>query len=373
MANKREDRKSSGAPRLEQEPRSMGTTELLRDLPTDAQHDAPAGTIIKNVGDEMPDALVLVSGLVRVERVVTTPNGSKTVVVDSVNRDDLFNEGGLLPSLRGNARQCRYVAETNCVYLTLTQQNFKGAGNLQRLLWSMLIAKIKRGVALQDALTSQLEARANNDASDGNGRDIAALKKEFREAREKDQKEIARLGAEVNKLQVDPDWDAPSVDASELEREMAALRDERNEAIFMANVNAAKAERLESEALMKARNAWAELSRSEQVAGAVTEFSNYVFGLLEDAGVAPTSSQVNEYRNRIKAIHRLFSEEICAELTDDIGSLVDDDDPRTAQIFSVGEARMGNGFQDSDKPPETRRYREEFLSPKSGRSKKEDD
>ncbi|MEK7655288.1 MAG: hypothetical protein AAB386_01235 [Patescibacteria group bacterium] len=372
MANKREDRRSSGAPSQDREPKSLGTTELLRDLPIEAQCDAPAGSIIKDVGEDMPNALVMVRGLARVERDIMTPNGVRTVVVDSVNRDDLFNEGGLLPSLRENARQCRYVAETDCVYLSLTQQNFKGASNLPRALWAMLVAKIKRGASLQDVIATQLAERMNREpAPEGNGRDIAKMKAELqqlRDARKEDQREIARLGAEVNKLQVDQDWIAPSEKANALEREAARLREELSEAVLMANVNAAQAERLQSEALMKARDAWAELSRSEQVAGAVTEFSNFVFGLLEEAGASPTRAQVNEYRARIQEIHKLFSDEVCAELADDIGSLVDDDNPHTAQIFSVGEALMGNGLHDPDKPPETRRYREGFLSPKSGRA-----
>ena len=119
-------------------------------------------------------------GLARVERDIMTPNGVRTVVVDSVNRDDLFNEGGLLPSLRENARQCRYVAETDCVYLSLTQRNFKGASNLPRALWAMLVAKIKRGASLQDVIATQLAERMNREpAPEGNGRDIAKMKAEL--------------------------------------------------------------------------------------------------------------------------------------------------------------------------------------------------
>lgn len=344
-------------------------SELLVNVPAEAQIDVPEGAVIKEAGIHDPSVCFLVSGLVREERDDIAPTQ-----VALVMQGDLFNDGILFSEERDEARRSRFVAVTPSVYIKLTPENFSGVSNRLGVLRMLLFGKIRMNVRLkkdlENAIVARADAATSHSTNESNGRDIAALREELqqlRNAREKDQREIARLGAEVDKLQVDQDWIAPSEEAIKLEREAARLREELSDAVLMANVNAAQAERLQSEALMKARDAWAELSRSEQVAGAVTEFSNFVFGILKEAGASPTRAQVDEYRARIQEIHMLFSDEVCAELADDIGSLFDDD-PHTAQIFSVGEAFSGNGFHDPDKPPETRRYREEFLSPRSGRA-----
>ncbi|MBU0540167.1 hypothetical protein KKF59_01780 [Patescibacteria group bacterium] len=345
----KKDGRLDDSPRSSVEPSSLGISELLRDLPPEAQNDAAAGTIIKDVGNDMPP-MVLVSGLVRVERDITTPNGIKSVVVDSILRDDLFNEGALLPSLRENARQYRYVAETNSVYLTLTLPNLKGATNLPRAIWAFLIAKIKRGVALQNALTEQLAARANlapATETDTNGRDIAQLKEE-----------IARLRKEVDELKLDAEWSAPSENTKELEQEVAELREainsERAEAIVATNVLAAQIERLEPVARQKAHDAWTELSQSETVAAAVVDLSNFVYELLAKAGVSPTRQEVAHYRELLQQISWRFSEQIFAKLAD-IG-LLTDDDVATLTFSSVGAAVDGEQPPDSEPAPRTQRY-----------------
>lgn len=362
MAYKKDERRDN-MPRSSVEPASLGISELLRDLPPEAQNDALAGTIIKDVGDDLPP-MVLVSGLVRVERDITTPNGIKSVVVDSIHRDDLFNEGALLPSLRENALQYRYVAETNSTYLTLTLPNLKRATNLLRPIWAFLIAKIKRGIALQNALTEQLEARANlapAAETTTNGRDIAQLRNELEQLRKmhaEDQQKLAKLSEEVDDLKLEAGLNALSKDADALEKEVAELREainsERAEAIVATNVLAAQIERLEPVARQKAHEAWTELSQSETVAAAVVELSNFVYEMLAVAGVSPTKKQVARYRELLQQISWRFSEQIFAKLAD-IG-LLTDEDVATLTFRSVGAAIDREQPPDSEPAPRTQRY-----------------